>query len=92
MKGTVTRLYTPDNPALLPAICGPQHRNLMKLEMALIDGKLAASFTDKLPNLAGSLLFRTLPPNVAGTRKTQASSPIHPTRQGLEHLEIEIKR
>jgi phosphate starvation-inducible protein PhoH and related proteins len=42
LKGTVTRLYTPENPALLPAICGPQYRTLMKLEMALIDGKLKA--------------------------------------------------
>ena len=54
MKGTVTRLYTPDNPALLPAICGPQHRNLMKLEMALIDGKLRADSQGGSIRLNGS--------------------------------------
>ena len=54
MKGTVTRLYTPDNPALLPAICGPQHRNLMKLEMALIDGKLKADSQGGSIRLTGS--------------------------------------
>jgi len=54
LKGTITRLYTPENPAQLPAICGPQHRNLMKLEMALIDGKLDAESQGGSVRLTGS--------------------------------------
>jgi phosphate starvation-inducible PhoH-like protein len=54
LKGTITRLYTPENPSQLPAICGPQHRNLMKLEMALIDGKLEAESQGGSIRLTGS--------------------------------------
>ncbi|GGB69858.1 MULTISPECIES: PhoH family protein [Henriciella] len=54
MKGTITRLYTPDNPDQLPALCGPQHRNLMKLEMAFIDGKLEAESQGGSIRLSGS--------------------------------------
>jgi len=54
LKGTITRLYTPENPSQLPSICGPQHRNLMKLEMALIDGKLEAESQGGSIRLSGS--------------------------------------
>ncbi|MEM9224961.1 MAG: PhoH family protein [Pseudomonadota bacterium] len=38
----MTRLYVPENQALLPLICGPNHTNLVLLEEALSDGKLSA--------------------------------------------------
>ena len=54
MKGPITRLYTPENKDDLQAICGPQHRNLMKLEMAFIDGKLEAESQGGSIRLSGS--------------------------------------
>ncbi|MGB3626740.1 MAG: PhoH family protein [Henriciella sp.] len=54
MKGTITRLYSPDNSDQLQSICGPQHRNLMKLEMAFIDGKLEAESQGGSIKLTGS--------------------------------------
>ncbi len=50
----MSRLWEPNNPALLADICGPNHMHLLLLEEALIDGKLSAESQGAGVRLKGS--------------------------------------
>lgn len=50
----MTKLFVPDDPSLLPLICGPNHTNLVLLEEALSDGGLKADSQGGGVRLKGS--------------------------------------
>ena len=50
----MSRLWEPNDPALLADICGPNHMHLLLLEEAMIDGKLSAESQGAGVRLKGS--------------------------------------
>ena len=59
----MTRLWTPNDPALLAYICGPNHMHLLLLEEALSDGKLSAESQGDGVRLKGTAEAESLAEN-----------------------------